>query len=336
MMYEELLRYLRHISRTWKGILEAARISPDTVDHTTVERLELLAPSISNTDRKLVEEFVRSRQVFETVTSEPARARITITLTSIPGLIPSLRSFFENLKYLEPCCNILKKLFSADEKRSIYQALSAAYFAPREYPVEFSERRNRPAQTGANDKEGNWLAYVQLWAFCMRHFPSMTQITPRKETGKKKPSTRPNSALWHHLGDLAVRLGFRTDEALAFQKEDPHRCLAEQLLKSLRPYSVTDESIVTQVAIALKKVDGESGEDKWPKLTRDQYLPTERRCNRPFEDDFEEDRQSLFVPLIYKTETPEGTEISSFFVQKDIFVNFLGNEYPEVSNYPPN
>lgn len=89
-------------------MIDASRISPTVVDRDTVERLELFAPSISRKDKELVERLIESREIFEKVSHEEARENILRTLQEIEDMIPSLRSFSESLKFLEPCCNILK------------------------------------------------------------------------------------------------------------------------------------------------------------------------------------------------------------------------------------
>lgn len=313
-------------------MLENTRISPGAVDRETVERLELLGPSVSISDRNLIKGYVESGQVFSAVTCEAARGRILQTVISLPGLIPSLRSFFENLKYLEPCCNILKKLLNPKEKKSIYQALSGAYFPPDKHRVEYSEGKLRMTRTGNDDDNGLWISYVQLWAFCMRHFPSMTQLVPRKEPREDKPSIQSNSALWHYLGDLAVELGFRTEQAIEFKQQDPYRTLAEQSLRSLHPDKTPDATLVAQMAKTLRRADPGAGRANIPQHTATYYLSPDRRCGRPFYRDYTQDKNSLFIPLIYGTETVEGLDTSTFFVKRDIFLSFFGNKYNKVNS----
>lgn len=293
-----------------------------------------MAPHTSNKDRDLIESYISSGEIFRNVTHEPARQGILHTLKSVPGLIPSLRSFFENLKYLEPCSHILKKLLGSKEKRTIYEGLSAAYFPPDKPLVEHAERKRRVTRTGRGDESGLWLSYVQLWAFCFRHFPFMTQLVPRKELGKEKPSTRSNAALWHYLGDLAVNLGFRTEEAENLKQQNPYKYLGEQILASLQADSAPDPRVVARMAIVLKQADKGPAKAKTPQLTDEQCLSADRRCGRPFNDDYTNDKDSLFIPLIYESEPSEGLDISPFFVKKDTFTSFFGNKYAKVGRSP--
>jgi hypothetical protein len=38
-----------------------------------------------------------------------------------------------------------------------------------------------------SQQEAMMVAYTELWAFCSRHFDSLTASTPRKEIGRPKP-----------------------------------------------------------------------------------------------------------------------------------------------------
>lgn len=291
----------------------------------TIAKLELLAPSVSDGDLMRVEGLIRSGEVFPSITNAQKRDAILSALLLTPGLIPTLTSFFENLKYLEPCCYILKKLLPGKEKRTIFQSLAASYIAPKEQLLEYSTGSRLRSIVG--DENALWLAYVQLWAFCMRHFPSMTETAPRKVVGKAKPSKSSNSALWHYLGDLAIKLGFRTPQALELQRQNPYESLAQQLLRSLRPASPPDMRHVLRVAAACKEIEEDPKVREWPNLTATDHLPREKRCGRPFEDDFLLDSNFLFVPTIYEIEETKGPEISSLFVKRDLFISFLGNKY---------
>ncbi|KAH7033932.1 hypothetical protein B0J12DRAFT_766202, partial [Macrophomina phaseolina] len=322
---EELLRYLTRIADVWGGVLRAANIPPEAVDNVTIAKLELLAPSVSDGDLMRVEGLIRSGEVFPSITNAQKRDAILSALLLTPGLIPTLTSFFENLKYLEPCCYILKKLLPGKEKRTIFQSLAASYIAPKEQLLEYSTGSRLRSIVG--DENALWLAYVQLWAFCMRHFPSMTETAPRKVVGKAKPSKSSNSALWHYLGDLAIKLGFRTPQALELQRQNPYESLAQQLLRSLRPASPPDMRHVLRVAAACKEIEDDPKVREWPNLTATDHLPREKRCGRPFEDDFLLDSNFLFVPTIYEIEETKGPEISSLFVKRDLFISFLGNKY---------
>lgn len=223
-------------------------MASQAVDRGTVAKPELLASATSSEDRELIEEYFASGDVFRGVVDPTVRVTLLSTIGSLSGLIPSLRSFSENLKYLELCCHILKQIVPAKRGRSIHQSFADAYSALDEQVVEHAEgkRKKRPWR---GVKEGLWLSYVQLWAFCMRHFPSITHIAPRKEPRGRKPSTCSSvSSLLHHLGSLASALSFRTKEALKLREQDPHVALASRLLGTVRSVSDSDAGLHARMA----------------------------------------------------------------------------------------
>ncbi|KAF2834191.1 hypothetical protein M501DRAFT_1021008 [Patellaria atrata CBS 101060] len=218
---EELLNGLKHISAVWERIL--SRGPKSAVDMVTVSKLELLAPGFSQSDAHRVEELMTSGEIFASITDPGMRREILTNLCSLPCLVPSLRVFFKNLPWLEPCCSILKTLLGGEKKQSIRKGLFAHYFPPPVNYIELAEGLGhlRSSASGAQDQ---LYALGQLWAFAMRHYPAMTSTLPRKEQGREKPTPKhPNLVLWHRLGDLAVRLGFRTTKTLELQEEDPFR-----------------------------------------------------------------------------------------------------------------
>lgn len=224
---------------------------------------------------------------------------------------------------------IMRRLISPGDKRTIFRSLRASYFSPDSQVIEVSEGKVL-AFSRTTDSQDMWTSYVQLWAFCMRNFPSMTTLEPRKELGRDKPSSTPNAALWHHLGDLAVKLGFRTEQALKFQRQNPYAALAQQVMHSVHPGHIPDETIVSQIARFLELNTRNPPRTDAVALTSSASLPVERRCGRPFEDDFVSDRSFLFIPTVYETRPSSGPEIGSFYVKRDLFLSFFGDRYVSV------
>lgn len=335
---EEILNYLERILIKWNQILGRETILPhktilprntlnisySAVDALTVQKLELCAPAISERDRISIKSWMQSKTIFPTITDSHKRDALLENILLIPCLIPTLRSCFENLKYLEPCCTILKQLLGSKQNGTIWRGFSAVYFRPENLNVEYLEDQITPLSPTTFEGD-RWLGYVTLWAFCMRHFPEMIYVAPKKEQGKQKPVVKePNPALWHKLGNLAVIQGFRTDRALELQKQDPDRELAIHFLKQAKPGCGDDISRpVSQVTQVLKSMKPSHGERQLPQFTSEAKLLSNRRCGRPFEDDHVKDQSSLFVPSIFFADCVQGTEITSFYVKRDLCHSFL-------------
>jgi hypothetical protein len=79
------------------------------VNRATVKALELRAPRASTLDAKDLRAQVLGGQVFSAF-GDRERASIWDQLRLVDGLIPSLFTFFQDLLYLQPCANYVKRL----------------------------------------------------------------------------------------------------------------------------------------------------------------------------------------------------------------------------------
>lgn len=93
------------------------------VDHTFVQIVELLCPCVSADDARII----KKKRIGKSLNAHQRR-QVTRRLLQINTLIPSFRSLFEDLNYLETLVNTLKKLHrpSASEHSlsSSFQALT--------------------------------------------------------------------------------------------------------------------------------------------------------------------------------------------------------------------
>ncbi|KAK4982611.1 hypothetical protein LTR50_007666 [Elasticomyces elasticus] len=326
---EELLRHLAHVRSVWQGILDGVEHSPHSVDSRTVSAVQALAPSHSSSDKASIEDAISEGSIFAGVRDEDLRSRVFRNFCSVPGLVPSLHTFFENLKYLEPCCTVLKRLLNPGNKKTIWRGLTGCYYRPDQPVAECAEddRRQHSPTDLATDRS---LAYKQLWLFAMRHFPEMTAVAPRKELGKGKPGVKQSSPiLWQRFGDLAVSLGFRTRQALDLQREDPSKALAVQLAHSIDSATAADDVLVTRLASLVRQI---RARHKTPSVfgfafgsdARD--TPVDRSYGRPLEDSHNADRSALFLPVLWRDYGPPSTYITSLMAKRDMFTGFFGQE----------
>ncbi|KAK4997103.1 hypothetical protein LTR66_003421 [Elasticomyces elasticus] len=300
---EELLRYLAHVRSAWHGILDGVEHSSHSVHSRTVSAVQALAHSHSSSDKASIEDGIRGGSIFAGVRDDDSRSRMFRNLCSVPGLVPSLHTFFENLKYLEPCCTVLKRLLNSGNKKTIWRGLTGCYYRPDQPVAEYAEddRRQHSPTDLATDRS---LAYKQLWLSAMRHFPEMTAVAPRKELGKGKPAVKQSCPIpWQRFGDLAVSLGFRTQQALDLQREDPSKALAVQLAHSIDAATAADDVLVTRLASLVRQIQARH---KMPSVSgfafgsdaRDTLV--DRRYGRPFEGSHNADRSALFLPVLWR------------------------------------
>lgn len=214
--------------------------------------------------------------------------------------------------------------------RSIRKELFGYYYRLENFSVEYAEHDIRPHSSSTADEE-RWLAYQQLWLFCMRYFPEMGTILPRKEAKRAKPSPRtPSDARWQQLGDLAVRVGFHTPEAVRLQGEDPCLLLAIQFLESSKS-GMQDlrQNDVQTVANIIRHVSMRRGVVVRACFTTAAdgpgLLPRDRRQERPYEESYMNDQSILSLSFLYcDLPSLRGRDITSPFVNRDFVFHFVG------------
>jgi hypothetical protein len=304
---------LRYVKRVWVSIVSGRYHGH--VDEQTVSELELLAPALSSRDRLRATKLMEERKIFCTLQDEAAREEVLQNILVQDQLIPSLRTFFEDQKYLEHCSLILKSLLDDSEKRPLWRAFKANYWHPSTVQLQYAEGSGAVVEltlTNNVDEKGTAmkLAYLQLWLFCIRHFPELTDIKPRIESRKKNKIRREyNPARLQQLGCLAVKLGFKTRKATQFavQAAEWSNATSERMRGSIKP-------MVHEFA-----------------FTSGYYSPRERRCGRPYDDDHDNDQAAIFAFMLYSPIIP-GDQITPLLVKRNIFEAFLRPFIPPVSS----
>jgi uncharacterized protein YbdZ (MbtH family) len=352
---QELLNYLRHIAKTWNEIAPNHLNLAEKVDTNTVSSLELYAPGTATADAHAVTRLMDDHKIFCEIVQPNIRVDILQRIRSIKCLIPSLRTFFENQKYLEPCASILRKLLGEREKKySLWRGFCANYYAPEKLQVQWAEDSFKaldlPEQSYDLQKG---LAYAQLWMFCFRHFAEMTPITPKlssrlrwigddgelEEVKDRNERQVYNPALWHRLGCLAVELGFNTPRANEFIARDPDKDHAARFLSTARPRCKSLPNLdthVNEVAHILSRIEENVPIPTRPIFSSALRCLRERRCGKPQYDDHNKDRINLLITLFYE-ESPEREtkHISSLFIKRDMFRAFLSSYIDQVSMHIP-
>ena len=293
----------------------------EAVDAKTVSNIELLAPGRSEQDCRTVSALMeRPHDIFPLVTGSAARRALLERLKQEKRIIPSLRAFFENLKYLEPCAVAMKRLAGINTVRSRRSRKKRRKTIKR----AFRERWSAVA-SASNDFES---AYVKLWLFAMQNFPQLTNFSPRKEADLPKPkqgSCVPS--VWCDFGKLAWDLGFRTDEIARTQSSRPDcEVAAESLIRAgLGSGPVNSEyadQIVNIFELARQTRGTHTTNLTQPMNSRRQEVSRKRRCGRPFEADYAQVQLELSAADLRSVSEIEG-DISVLFVQQEFVRNFF-------------
>jgi hypothetical protein len=126
-----------------------------------------------------------------------------------------------------------------------------------------------------------------------------------KKGGSEGPSGSQHSRwndprLRQRLGALDVSVGFQTEEAEDLAAQDGEHRLAAQLVNCAEiGDAIAGGEATQQIATILRSAQQQSsgsaalGESSHATYAGEEWLPPERRCGKPFDDD-ELDRHSLF------------------------------------------
>lgn len=295
----------------WRRITPRC-IDSASVDTITVQMLQTLAPSHSTDDAEKVRRLFDAGTVFPRVTDRAERDELQSNVLTVQHMIPSLFSFFEDIKFLEPCAKVMRSLCTTS-KRTVRQGLMGSFFDPKEYVVEYAPDQLRVC-TSISPQEYAEVAYVQLWLFAFRHFPQMSNTTTRKSPNKAKPTTvEPSPALRQALGHLAVTLGFKSENAYQMQQANPTAQIIEQLLRHQFPNSEYEPDAAVQLSNILKSARAKPRLPPDAVFTSGTSLETLQRCGRPYEDDHLEDQGCLFLPQILSKPETHGRCITTFY-----------------------
>jgi hypothetical protein len=328
---KELIHYLTHVFDIWSSIL-GELAEPSLLDSTTVYTLQLMVPEVSTVDKSRIKAAMESKSIFLNVKHLGSRAGLLDNITRVPGRIPSLFTFFEDTKYLEPCSAILRTLLPDKANRSLTTEFHGRYIISRENQGSTEIETSDSSWTKKSvEPELSWyFSYLQLWLFAMRHFPFMHNLNPRKDPGQPKPQYKIREDFLATFSQLAFRLGFRSPE-ISKLKGDPTERLVRDFFEAVRPRDEYQhdtrilEDEIARVTSFLNLTRRSDGEVIQPRLVSDTDLPLLQRCGRPYNRAYLENRQFLYLPNFSPASQspPCGSSLSSFGVQYDLFRAFF-------------
>lgn len=318
---QEQLNYLRLISCAWSEILTGTsdNFPSEAVDSTTVQKVETLSPKTSLEDAKLVRDMMDDWSLFPKVRNAEDRMILRSNLLKC-STVPSLYTFFENLKYLEPCLEILRGLLPSKDRRSVRQVLFASYFRPSELRVEYgvNDVRPHPSTSFERDRE---VGYQQLWLMAVRD-----SVNPKRDTSERPPASVAGCLKSQRLGALAVSLGFRSEAAERLAAQDAELALAAELVSRADVESVAAEAVTQQIANLLRGVQRPLTYSSRASLGGEEWLRRERRCGRPFGEDHDLDRPSLFLPIAYAPPNQSSRYVSTLYCKLEMCRGFFGTQ----------
>ncbi|OCK76193.1 hypothetical protein K432DRAFT_463895, partial [Lepidopterella palustris CBS 459.81] len=301
---ERILHYLNHILSTWSTILGGDREMMRLTDRPTVEALGLRAPSASRDDLRFLKNLFDEGVLFSAITNEHQRSHIWRNLTSTWGLIPTLHSFFEDVKYLEPLTKVMKRLLEDPSrggsfKGTIDTALSNCFSGKNQTEGVLQLQRSDTKFTAISGNAADQVRFgsLMLWLYSMRHWPQMIGECPRAEKGAKRLTpTESDEATWYVFAVLALQLGYDSNKIRELTAKKPTKRFQPVIADpEARPLFTTSDP-------------GES---------------LQRRCGRVYQNAYAADRQFLFLDILYNHDRSIGRGISSFYVRQSVWFAFF-------------
>lgn len=316
----------------WYGLFPGNPTALQKVDQVTVRALELKAPGFSIQDFQTIEGKLRSGQIFNAFAAQEREA-IWELLRSFDGLIPSLSSFSEDIKYLLACADCVRQLVSGSSDKTIYDTLGDG-FHYEDHPtgrVIHQETESSLVTRPGTLNDCFELGYRQLWLYAMRHYPELPAEPKKNKCLLAKPgNAAADEAVLHDFAILAKRLGFRSTRIDELMGRSPDREIARAaLLKARRSdrFAYNDavfEECANEIIRVFSKARPLTSEKASPSLVSEDYKASGNRCGFPSQECHDEDRKSLFLADLHRVEEARAPGITSFFVRRSVYFAFFG------------
>ncbi|KAK0369618.1 hypothetical protein CLIM01_13019 [Colletotrichum limetticola] len=247
---------------------------------------------MSDIDRQLVEEAFDSNEIFSKAQNPQLRDQIRSRVLRFKGLVPSLKSYQENMKYISIGVTVVDDLMFPDsartkswkrqqtDRRTFRDMLRQHWSPPRQNLVEV--REGVLAQCVGEPVFD--VAYKQVVLAAMRNFPHLSdQFKPRKDSTENRILQGTDPEVISVFYNRASMLGFNIPNCNLPQR---------------RPCIPVTSDVDTGVEI-----------------------PLSQRWGVPYVGVLRAIRDVMFLPQLAEAQPPRASVI---FVQKDLIYSFLG------------
>ena len=298
----------------------------------TLESLEGRCPRLSNSDRQFICNIFDTGIAFSNVSAPEFRSRLRQAALDYSSIIPSLRTFLENTKYLKAMVDVIKRALPPKAKGTIRQILRKYYIKRSDSHLEIQASENDFTQESGSKEYGFWVGYRQLFLFAMRHFYGLTDFRPLGSTQSSYSHRFDRSELWTRFKNLAEKVGFTLPNLKNSRSVNSTEFDAvHALLCRLRPPELFayDESTIAQwsnrvaaflMDISPRTITGIPGIQSWD--TAEEWS-IDQRCGMTDTESFFYDQRYLFLHNIYSPDQPARENMTSFAVKRNIFKSFF-------------
>lgn len=271
---------------------------------------------------------MRTGLLFPRLVDPAIRAAVEERLLTIGCLIPSVKSFHENLKQLAIGVKILRDLVLGVRSRNTLEgALRMRWTESQDVLIESSPDTFHIATL--ESVEHCWdVVYKQLWINALRNFAGLGTDSPRKENGYSHPKEPPNPIIQFEFAKFAKSLGFKTSKLEIILKYDSRKKIIRSSMEQIYHLkaSVLD-TLVNEIVSKLPttedtKTKPNSG-DNW--LSQVDLDDLDRRSGVPYNHAYESARGTFFLTNITNgIVEPSDAMPSVRFIQGDFISAFFG------------
>ena len=296
--------------------------------------LEGRCPRLSMADYRYIKNAFQDGSAFSMIKDPNLRSKMQHAVLGYRKIIPSLRTFLENTKYLKAMTDVVKKILPVNFKGTIRQAMFRYYMAPRNQQFYIQSLENDFVQRVGPKDFGFWSAYRQLFLFAMRHFCGMTDSQPLGFSQSSRARCLDRSELWQRLRLLISKIGF----VIPGSKFNSGTNYLEftailGLLTRLRPpelFEYEENQMTewsTKVASFLGSMTPRVATIPVPIQTcdRSENWSLQSRCGMTDTESFFLDQKYLFLENIYSPDHTIQENMTSFAVKRDIFRSFFSD-----------
>lgn len=266
------------------------------------------------------------------------RAKMLDASLNYPMMIPSLKTFLENTKYMKAMTDAIKKVLPSNSKGTIRQTMLRYYMSSesRTFSIQCSE--NNYIQRQAPNTYGFWSAYRQVYLFAMRNFCGLTDCHPLGFTRASRARCPDSFEVWERFRNLISRVGFVFPGSTGARPDRAELIAIRAFVSRLRPPELftCNESklneLTAHVASVLSSMDPRPipGLDSIQTWDRSEPWRLENRCGMTDTESFFHDQKYLYLDNIYSPNQLARETLTTFAVKRNTFKSFfLGFETDE-------
>ena len=301
------------------------------IDIATIEAFQGTAPGAFSEDRESLGGQLRSGHLFVNFT-EQQREEIwrRVCSASQHCVIPSLYTFFEDMKFLKNAADCIKRLMHLSPRDTVTNRLENMFTGVNQRPDQCIIQISGTAYGIVPGNAGNRLdlGCRQLWLATFREY---LDVPPEPQKNKRllaKPRKKVDETVLFDIASFASRLGFESEEIRRILRQSPDREVARgTLLTARKPdrfrYNNLERAIEQMVEIFDTALPVHAAREVGTAEIRECFGQP-ARCGIPHDLDHDRDKRSLFLPTLHGSLESDQTRITSLFVRRSVYFAFFG------------